>query len=99
MGKTYTFYHPFSTQDLFHMKASQYASIKPLLEKKMENGKKVAHSPSLPEIQKRAAELIAHFDKSYKRQINPHIYKVSLSEKLRSLKTEMIIETRKKEDK
>lgn len=99
MGKSYTFYHPFSTQDLFHMKASQYAAIKLLLEKKMENGKKLASSPALPEIQKRASDLISHFDKSYKRQINPHIYKVSLSEKLRGLKTDMIIETRKQEGK
>lgn len=97
-GKAYTFYHPFSTQDLFHMKASQYETIKPLLVKKMENGKKIAPSPCLKEIQAKAADLISHFDKSYKRQINPHIYKVSLSGKLRNLKTEMIIETRRQEE-
>lgn len=97
-GKAYTFYHPFSTQDLFHMKSSQYEIIKPLLVKKMENGKKIAPSPCLKEIQAKAADLISHFDKSYKRQINPHIYKVSLSGKLRNLKTEMIIETRRQEE-
>ena len=97
-GKDYTFYHPFSTQDLFHLKASKYAEIKPLLAKKMEGGKKIKKSPSLPAIQKNAAELISHFDKSYKRQINPHIYKVSLSEKLRNLKTDMIIKTRTMEE-
>ncbi len=97
-GKAYTFYHPFSTQDLFHMKSSQYETIKPLLVKKMENGKKIAPSPCLKEIQAKAADLISHFDKSYKRQINPHIYKVSLSGKLRNLKTEMIIETRRQEE-
>lgn len=97
-GKAYTLYHPFSTQDLFHMKSSQYETIKPLLVKKMENGKKIAPSPCLKEIQAKAADLISHFDKSYKRQINPHIYKVSLSGKLRNLKTEMIIETRRQEE-
>ena len=97
-GKAYTFYHPFSTQDLFHMKSSQYETIKPLLVKKMENGKKIAPSPCLKEIQAKAADLISDFDKSYKRQINPHIYKVSLSGKLRNLKTEMIIETRRQEE-
>ena len=97
-GKAYTFYHPFSTQDLFHMKSSQYETIKPLLVKKMENGKKIAPSPCLKEIQAKAADLISHFDKSYQRQINPHLYKVSLSGKLRNLKTEMIIETRRQEE-
>ena len=36
-------------------------------------------------------------DKTYKRIINPHIYKVSLSEKLRNLKTELLVKTRIKE--
>ncbi len=97
-GMDYTFYHPFSTQDQFHLRASKYEEARPLLVKKMENGKKISTSPSLPEIQKRASEMISHFDKSYKRQINPHIYKVSLSEKLRNLKTDMIISTRKMEE-
>ncbi len=97
-GKDYTFYHPFSTQDLFHLKSAKYSEIKSLLVKKMEGGKKIQKSPSLPAIQKNAAELISHFDKSYTRQINPHIYKVSLSEKLRNLKTDMIIKTRTMEE-
>ena len=80
------------------MKSSQYETIKPLLVKKMENGKKIAPSPCLKEIQAKAADLISHFDKSYQRQINPHLYKVSLSGKLRNLKTEMIIETRRQEE-
>ena len=97
-GNDYTFYHPFSTQDFFVMKKSSYCSIKPLLTKKLENGKRLYEKPSLKEIQSRSAELLSHFDKSYKRQINPHIYKVSLSEKLRNLKTKLIVETKKKEN-
>lgn len=97
--KNYTFYHPFSTQDFFVMKKQSYLTIEPLLTKKLENGHRIYESPSLVDTQKRSAELLSHFDKSYKRLINPHIYKVSLSESLRSLKTKLILETKQKEDK
>ncbi len=98
-NKNYTFFHPFSTQDFFVMKKHNYAQIKPLLTKKIENGHRLYPEINLKDIQEKSAELLSHFDKSYKRQINPHIYKVSLSEKLRNLKTELIVETKKKENK
>lgn len=97
--KSYTFFHPFSTQDFFIMKAKAYSEIKPLLTKKMENGKRLNKKRNLKEIQETSAKLLSAFDKSYKRQINPHIYKVSLSEKLRNLKTKLILETKTKEEK
>ena len=97
-GRNYTFFHPFSTADLFVMKASRYSSFKPLLTKKMEDGRRVSERRSLKEIQETSAGLLASFDRSYKRQINPHIYKVSLSEKLRSLKTDLIVSARVKEE-
>jgi len=98
-GVSYTFYHPFSTQDFFVMKSHSYAEIKPLLTKKLENGHRLYPEIPLREIQSKSAELLTHFDKSYKRQINPHIYKVSLSERLSKLKTELILETKQKENK
>ncbi len=97
-GRNYTFFHPFSTADLFEMKASRYSSFKPLLTKKMEDGRRVSERRSLKEIQETSAGLLASFDRSYKRQINPHIYKVSLSEKLRNLKTDLIVSARVKEE-
>ena len=97
-GRNYTFFHPFSTADLFVMKASRYSSFKPLLTKKMEDGRRVSERRSLKEIQETSAGLLASFDRSYKRQINPHIYKVSLSEKLRNLKTDLIVSARVKEE-
>ena len=96
-GKNITFYHPFSTADFFIMKKGRYSTFKPMLTKKMENGKRISPAPELKEIQRSSAEKLAAFDKSYKRQINPHIYKVSLSEKLRNLKTELLVKTRTKE--
>lgn len=96
-GKDYTFYHPFSTADQFTMRKNAYASFQPLLTKKMENGKRISPERSLKEIQQTSAKLLGAFDKSYKRLINPHIYKVSLSEKLRNLKTDLLVEARTKE--
>ena len=92
--KKYTFYHPFSTADFFTMKSSAYESFQPLLTKKMEGGKRVVPKRDLSEIQKTSAELLSKFDASYKRLINPHIYKVSLSARLRDLKTELIVQAR-----
>ena len=63
----------------------------------LENGRRITESVPLPEIQRTSAEKLASFDKTYKRIINPHIYKVSLSEKLRNLKTELLVKTRVRE--
>ena len=79
------------------MKKGRYSTFTPMLTKKMENGKRITPAPALTEIQRSSAEKLAVFDKSYKRQINPHIYKVSLSEKLKNLKTELLVKTRTKE--
>lgn len=96
-GSDYVFYHPFSIEDRFLMKKGDYESIEPLLVKVLENGKRVEKERSLQEIQKFSSDSFKAFHHSYKRQVNPHIYKVSLTEKLRELKTELIFETRKKE--
>ena len=69
-----------------------------MLTKKMEDGKRLYSEINIHELQRRSAELLTEFDKSYKRQINPHIYKVSLSSKLRELKTKLIMEARIEED-
>ena len=76
------------------MRKKDYVSFKPMLSKKMENGKRLYPEPNIREIQNRARELLSEFDKSYKRQINPHIYKVSLSSRLRELKTQLIKESK-----
>ena len=46
---------------------------------------------SLKEIQDYAKDSFSKFHKSYKRFINPHIYKVSLSSNLKELKHELIL--------
>ncbi|MBQ2259213.1 MAG: nicotinate phosphoribosyltransferase [Spirochaetales bacterium] len=93
-GKDYEFYHPFSSQDFYLMEKGAYQRVQPLLVRKMENGKRVSLPRSLKEIQSDSAKLLKAFDKSYKRQINPHLYKVSLSTELMKLKTRLIREAK-----
>lgn len=95
-GKNYTFYHPFAEADFFEMKKDTYATCTALLTKKMENGKRIGEKPTLQAIQKYSFACIESFHKSYLRQINPHIYKVSLSSKLKKLKMELLVKQRRK---
>lgn len=88
--KEYTFYHPFSASDYFKLKETKYKKCTPLLTKKMAKGVRCDVQKSLPEIQAFAKSNLNTLHKSYRRQINPHIYKVSLSENLMDLKKSLI---------
>ena len=72
------------------MEKSAYKRVQPMLSMKMNNGRRISKPRTLQEIQKDSEKLLSSFDKSYKRQINPHLYKVSLSEDLMRLKTKLI---------
>lgn len=89
-GRPYTFLHPYNSTERFKLDGAKYQTIKPLLTKKMENGKLIGEDISLPEIQKRVQRELKTLDNSFKRLINPHIYKVSLSPVLKALKSELI---------
>ncbi|NMA23407.1 MAG: nicotinate phosphoribosyltransferase [Spirochaetales bacterium] len=95
-GVDITFYHPFSEGDYFEMRSDRYAHFRALLQPVMKAGKRIGKRPTLVEIQGVAKVSLSAFHKSYLRQINPHIYKVSLSETLKRLKMEKMIEGRKK---
>lgn len=88
--RPYTFYHPIYFHDKFTLK--NYGFVKPMLSLKMKNGHRINKQPSIIDLQKRVKTNLNDFDTSYKRIINPHIYKVSLSEKLKSLKAELLDE-------
>jgi nicotinate phosphoribosyltransferase len=96
LGKKYVFYHPFAEADFFEMQSGRYTHLRPLINKKMENGKRIGEKPSLQEIQGYVQKELGTFHKSYLRQINPHIYKVSLSSKLKKLKMDLLVAQRKK---
>lgn len=79
-GKKVELYHP--SIGLGHKELSDYETVMPMLEKRMENGKICEKEPSLTEIRDHTVNNLEHLDRSYKRLVNPHRYKVSLSYKL-----------------
>lgn len=88
-GQDYMFYHPFS-DDTFKMRRNAYAGFTPLLEKMMENGRICVDFKPLSQIRSEVKENLQRFHPSYRRFINPHIYKVSLSSRLKTLKRDLI---------
>jgi nicotinate phosphoribosyltransferase len=84
----YCFWHP--SADYRHFFCTVEGSIEPLLKKRLENGTLISNQPSLIEIKAHAALDLESFDSTYKRLLNPHIYKVSITDKLRSLKLDLI---------
>ena len=87
-GKRYVFWHPQADYRRFYHTIE--GGVEPLLKKRLENGKALAPSPPLDEVRQTLRKELDCFDQSYKRLLNPHIYKVSVTEKLRTLKLELI---------
>jgi nicotinate phosphoribosyltransferase len=54
------------------------------------NGKQVYEPPSLEKVRQRALEEIGSLEPEYKRFSNPHIYKVSLSDKVYQIKKTLL---------
>ncbi|MCL2186467.1 MAG: nicotinate phosphoribosyltransferase [Treponema sp.] len=87
-GKQYCFWHP--SADYRHFNHTIEGSAHPLLKKRINLGGLTAQQPSLDEIKSYSASDLDSFDSTYKRFLNPHIYKVSITDKLRSLKLDLI---------
>ncbi|MDR1574638.1 MAG: nicotinate phosphoribosyltransferase [Treponema sp.] len=87
-GSRYRFWHP--SADYRHFYHLIEGSAEPLLKKRLTGGRLVSPLPPLGEIRARAAADLECFDSSYKRLLNPHVYKVSITEKLRRLKLKLI---------
>ncbi|HVP20172.1 MAG TPA: nicotinate phosphoribosyltransferase [Spirochaetia bacterium] len=89
--RPYTFNHPSGDYRKFVL--SDYARITPLLGIRMKAGSIVGELPAIAAIRSRACEEIDRLDDTYKRLINPHVYKVSLSNRLNELKTRLVKES------
>lgn len=74
-----TMHHPFEPLKSFNLKNQ---ILEPLLHKVMEKGKRTIAPLSLQEIKDYATQRLKSLPIEYKRFINPHIYKVGLSEQL-----------------
>jgi nicotinate phosphoribosyltransferase len=87
-GENYTFYHPSADyRQFFH--TLETAPL-PMLKKRLEKGVQVSENPPLLDIQKHCDSELGTIDARYKRLLNPHIYKVSITQKLRELKLNLI---------
>jgi nicotinate phosphoribosyltransferase len=86
-GRPYRFHHP---GDYRSFTLSEYSAIRPLLVPVMRGGAPLRDPPLLAEMQRRAREGLRTLDDTYKRLINPHVYKVSLSGRLKALKQRLI---------
>jgi len=87
-GGRYCFWH--HSADYRHFWHVIEGSAKPLLVKRFENGKPVSRQPALAEIKAFSESDLESFDSTYKRLLNPHIYKVSITDTLRCLKLDLI---------
>lgn len=82
-GKPRRYLHPINDYQSFTFAA---ACAKPMLSLKMSGGKRQGTSPSLAEIRKHVQAGLGELDRTYLRILNPHVYKVSLTESLREMK-------------
>ena len=69
-----------------------YDRAEPLLASVMENGRRTNCAAELSSIREHRQKEIDSLDKTYRRLLNPHTYKVSLSDNLKNLKTSLIKE-------
>ncbi len=86
-GKSDRFYHP--ANELQSFVCTPERSV-PLLSEKMRRGKRLQTAETLDIIRERVRNGLREFDRTYRRILNPHIYKVSLTKALRDLKLEFL---------
>jgi nicotinate phosphoribosyltransferase len=87
-GKRYVFWHP--AADYRHFYHDVGGTVETLLKPRLENGNLCAPLPSLAEIRGRTAAELESLDSSYKRILNPHGYKVSVTARIRDMKLDLI---------
>jgi nicotinate phosphoribosyltransferase len=87
-GKRYALWHP--SADYRHFYHEIEGGAETLLKPRLMKGKPAGPLPSLNDIRARRAAELESLDSSYTRLLNPHVYKVSISPRLRDLKLALI---------
>ena len=87
-GVPRTFHHPALDTRRFRM--TPCGEIRPLLAKAMEGGKRLGPPPPLAEARDRCKAELGRFDPTYRRLLNPHVYKVSITDAVRDLKASFL---------
>ncbi len=83
-----SFWHP--SVDYRHFHTAPEGLVIPLLEQRFKKGKVLGPHPDLKSIRSHVREELDRFDGSYLRLLNPHGYKVAITEKLKDLKLGLI---------
>jgi nicotinate phosphoribosyltransferase len=89
-GRAYTFHHPQGDYRSFVL--DDYAGVTPLLSQRMKDGTRTAPATDLKSMQENARAQLDRLDDTFTRLINPHVYRVSLSDGLSGLKSRLIRE-------
>ena len=84
-------HHPSERGTYRTLQQNAISEVEALLEPAFTEGKRVA-SPPLETLRKRCEQDLSRLDAGVKRLLNPHIYHVSLTEKLWDLKQELVRE-------
>lgn len=90
-GKTCRYYHPSVDYRQFAFSA---AKVEPLLKKRLSKGQliqeDISESLAIQNARDTMQRQLETLDSTYKRILNPHVYKVSITENLKSLKLKFI---------
>ncbi len=87
-GVPRTFHHPALDTRRFRM--TPCGEIRPLLAKVMERGRRLRPPAPLSEARDRRGIELGRFDPTYRRLLNPHLYKVSITDAVRDLKASFL---------
>jgi nicotinate phosphoribosyltransferase len=91
--ETIRLHHPSEPTKFRTLHKQGITEVEPLLVEVLKEGKIVIDLPDIEEMRARRTEDVARLDPGVRRLMNPHIYHVSLSERLWNLKQELIAST------
>jgi nicotinate phosphoribosyltransferase len=83
-------HHPIEPSKKRCLERSEITEIEPLMEDIILDGKIIYESPSIEQMRAKRLADLERLDHGVKRLVNPHIYHVSLSDKLWQLKQDLI---------
>lgn len=86
--------HPASATRMRRLPPSRISRIEPLQQTVFQNGKRTRETPSIETMRELREHDLDSLDPGVRRLLNPHIYHVSLSEKLWQLKQDLILSAR-----
>ena len=89
-GDRLLLHHPTEVNTYRYLERERITRIEPLLEPVLLSGQRVGEPPTIEMMRQRRQADLAQLDAGVRRLLNPHIYHVSLTEKLWQLKQDLI---------